>query len=66
MSESRLSAPWLGRLFYAIAQVVAGGSTCLRRRVGAIVVKERVLTTGYNGVPAGITHCLEVGASGSV
>lgn len=48
--------------FMQIAKVVSSRSTCLRRRVGAIVVKERrVLTTGYNGAPAGIAHCKEVG-----
>ncbi|MBE9503412.1 MAG: dCMP deaminase family protein [Proteobacteria bacterium] len=41
-----------------IATLVSKRSTCLRRQVGAIVVKDRnILTTGYNGVPAGITHC---------
>lgn len=45
-----------------IAIVVARRSTCLRRRVGTIVVKERrVLTTGYNGAPAGLAHCADVG-----
>jgi dCMP deaminase len=45
-----------------IARVVAKRSTCLRRRVGAIVVLEkRILTTGYNGAPTGLAHCLEVG-----
>jgi dCMP deaminase len=45
-----------------IAKVVAQRSTCLRRQVGAIIVKERrVLTTGYNGAPANLAHCLDVG-----
>ena len=45
-----------------IARVVAKRSTCLRRQVGAIIVKEkRILCTGYNGAPAGIAHCGEVG-----
>ena len=45
-----------------IAHTVARRSTCLRRKVGAIIVKDRrILTTGYNGPPAGIKHCLEVG-----
>lgn len=48
--------------FMDIARVVARRSTCLRRQVGAIVVKERrVLTTGYNGAPAGLAHCADVG-----
>jgi dCMP deaminase len=45
-----------------IAQVVAERSTCLRRQVGAVLVKEkRLLTTGYNGAPAGLPHCLDTG-----
>lgn len=48
--------------FMKIAQVVAERSTCLRRQVGAVLVKEkRLLTTGYNGAPAGLPHCLEAG-----
>lgn len=48
--------------FMDIAVVVARRSTCLRRRVGAIVVKERrVLTTGYNGAPTGLAHCADAG-----
>lgn len=45
-----------------ITDVVATRSTCLRRHVGAILVKEkRILASGYNGAPAGLRHCLEVG-----
>ncbi|MBI4320082.1 MAG: cytidine/deoxycytidylate deaminase family protein [Chloroflexi bacterium] len=45
-----------------ITEVVAKRSTCLRRQVGAIVVKERqILCTGYNGAPRGMTHCLTLG-----
>jgi dCMP deaminase len=41
-----------------IAEVVSTRSTCLRRHVGAVIVKNRqILSTGYNGVPRGITHC---------
>ncbi len=44
--------------FMKIADDVATRATCVRRRVGAVIVKDRrILTTGYNGVPAGITHC---------
>ncbi len=46
----------------AIAEQVAGRSTCLRRNTGAVLVKDkRILATGYNGVPAGLRHCEEVG-----
>jgi dCMP deaminase len=46
----------------AITRLVARRSTCLRRSVGAILVKDkRILATGYNGAPAGLRHCEEVG-----
>ena len=45
-----------------IAYLVAERSTCLRRKVGAIAVKDkRIAATGYNGVPSGLAHCEEVG-----
>ncbi len=41
-----------------ITKLVATRSTCLRRQVGALLVKEKnIMATGYNGVPSGITHC---------
>ncbi len=48
--------------FMSIAQLVSERSTCLRRKVGAVIVKEkRILATGYNGAPSGIAHCIEIG-----
>jgi dCMP deaminase len=48
--------------FMDIAQLVARRSTCTRRAVGAVVVKDRrILSTGYNGAPSKVRHCLEVG-----
>jgi dCMP deaminase len=48
--------------FMRMADLVSTRSTCLRRQVGAVVVKEkRVLSTGYNGAPRGLRHCAEVG-----
>jgi len=45
-----------------IAFKVATRSTCLRRHVGAVIVRgKRILTTGYNGPPSGLAHCDEVG-----
>jgi len=45
-----------------IAELVATRSTCIRRRVGAVLVRERrILATGYNGAPSGLRHCLEIG-----
>ena len=48
--------------FMDITERVASRSTCLRRAVGAVVVKDkRILTTGYNGAPSNIRHCRETG-----
>lgn len=48
--------------FMGITKMVALRSTCMRRNVGAILVKnKRILATGYNGAPAGLKHCEEVG-----
>lgn len=48
--------------FMRITQEVAQRSTCLRRQVGAILVKDKhILATGYNGAPTGLPHCEEVG-----
>jgi dCMP deaminase len=45
-----------------ITGMVAKRSTCMRRQVGAVLVKDkRILATGYNGAPAGMRHCEEVG-----
>ncbi|MCX7883522.1 MAG: dCMP deaminase family protein [Caloramator sp.] len=48
--------------FMDIAELVKKRSTCLRRQVGAVIVKDnRILTTGYNGVPPKMRHCEEIG-----
>lgn len=48
--------------FMGIVDLVSKRSTCVRRQVGALVVKEkRILTTGYNGAPVGARHCLDIG-----
>ncbi len=48
--------------FMDITALVARRTTCLRRAVGAVIVKDkRILSTGYNGAPSGIRHCAEVG-----
>ncbi len=45
-----------------MAELARQRSTCLRRAVGAVIVKDnRVIATGYNGVPKGIRHCEETG-----
>jgi len=48
--------------FLEITNVVKKRSTCLRRQVGALIVKDNhILATGYNGVPSKISHCSETG-----
>lgn len=48
--------------FMGIARLVAGRSTCLRRSVGAVLVRDKhILATGYNGAPRGLAHCAELG-----
>lgn len=54
--------PTWDEYFIAITKQVATRATCLRRKVGAIIVKDkRILTTGYNGAPRGVKSCLEIG-----
>ncbi|MCK5285624.1 MAG: cytidine/deoxycytidylate deaminase family protein [Candidatus Pacebacteria bacterium] len=48
--------------FMKMAFLIKDRSTCLRRSVGAISVKDKkILTTGYNGAPSGMEHCLDIG-----
>lgn len=54
--------PSLDEYFMEIAKVVASRSTCLRQNVGAVIVRDkRILSTGYNGAPMGLPHCLDIG-----
>ena len=48
--------------FMKIADLVSQRSTCLRRQVGCVIVRDkRILATGYNGAPSGLKHCEEIG-----
>lgn len=48
--------------FLTITRQVAERSTCTRARVGAVIVRDRsILATGYNGAPAGLPHCTDLG-----
>ncbi len=61
MAEKESRPSW-GTYFMNITNLVAERSTCTRRAVGAVLVKDkRILSTGYNGAPTGLKHCLEVG-----
>jgi len=54
--------PSWDQYFMDIVDLVSKRSTCLRRHVGAVIVRDkRILATGYNGAPSGIRHCKEVG-----
>jgi len=53
-----MERPSWDEYFMDITSLVARRSTCMRRQVGAVMVKEKnILATGYNGTPSGITHC---------
>ncbi len=54
--------PGWDEYFMAIAAVVSTRSTCLRRKVGSVIVRDRqIISTGYNGAPKGAPHCSETG-----
>ena len=57
-----MGRPDIDEYFLKIAMVVAERSTCLRHHVGAVTVKDKqILSTGYNGAPAGTSDCLALG-----
>jgi dCMP deaminase len=57
-----MARPTWDQYFIDITHLVATRSTCMRRQVGALLVKDRnILATGYNGTPSGIRHCEETG-----
>ncbi|MBN1551846.1 cytidine/deoxycytidylate deaminase family protein [bacterium] len=60
MTNSGQARPTWDEYFMEIVYLISKRSTCLRRKVGAVIVKNhQILATGYNGVPSGITHCSE-------
>lgn len=60
--ELKFERPSWQEYFMEITELVAKRSTCRRRAVGSIIVKDkRILSTGYNGAPAGIRHCIDIG-----
>ncbi len=61
-TTKRKVRPSWDEYFMRIAELAATRSTCLRRQVGAVIVKDKkILTTGYNGAPSGLKHCLDIG-----
>lgn len=61
-AAGRIHAPSWDEYFLSIAEVVASRSTCAKRRVAAVVVKDRrIVSTGYNGTPRGTRNCCQGG-----
>jgi dCMP deaminase len=59
--KKKLRPGW-DEYFIGIAKAVSTRATCLRRRYGAVITKDNIIvSTGYNGAPAGMKDCLEVG-----
>lgn len=59
--EKPLRPDW-DEYFIGIAKAVSARATCFRRKYGAVITKEHVIvSTGYNGAPAGMKDCFEVG-----
>lgn len=57
-----LKRPDWDEYFMEMAVLTAKRSTCLRRQVGAVIVKDKhIVATGYNGAPRGVAHCDEKG-----
>ena len=57
-----MSRPAWDEYFLELVGIVSKRSTCTRRHVGAVIVKDkRVLATGYNGAPHGLRHCEDIG-----
>lgn len=64
LTKASAAFPRLARdeLFMRVAELFAIRSSCTRGHVGAVLVKDkRIISTGYNGAPSGMRHCLEVG-----
>ncbi|RKX95711.1 MAG: cytidine deaminase [Spirochaetes bacterium] len=56
--------PDIDNYFMNIAVLVSSRATCLRRKVGAVIVKgKQIVSTGYNGAPQGLPHCLDIGCA---
>jgi dCMP deaminase len=54
--------PSWDQYFMEITRLVSSRSTCTRRQVGAVFVKDKnILATGYNGAPSRVAHCADVG-----
>ncbi len=62
LSPKHAKRPEFDEYFMNIVDDVAKRSTCLRRQLGAVIVKDkRIIATGYNGAPRNLPHCLDAG-----
>ncbi|MBU4346838.1 MAG: cytidine/deoxycytidylate deaminase family protein [Candidatus Omnitrophica bacterium] len=62
MKKKKYNRPSWDEYFLEVACLVSKRATCLRRRVGAVLVKDKkILATGYNGAPSGLKHCIDIG-----
>lgn len=62
MAQDLYQRPDWDEYFMELANKVATRTTCIRRAVGAVIVKDkRILATGYNGAPTGLRHCGDTG-----
>jgi dCMP deaminase len=60
--SNKINRPSWDVYFINVAQLISNRCTCLRRKVGAVLVKDKqILATGYNGAPTGVSHCDEKG-----
>lgn len=60
--KSLMNRPSWDEYFMDLARLVSTRSTCMRRQVGAVLVKDKhVIAEGYNGAPSGLEHCYDVG-----
>lgn len=62
MKKNKIKRPGWDEYFLELAYLVSKRATCLRRRVGAVLARDKkILATGYNGAPSGLKHCLDIG-----
>ncbi len=62
MKKRKKHRPDWDEYFIGIAKAISARATCLRRKYGAVITKDNIIvSTGYNGAPAGMRDCLEVG-----
>ena len=63
-AERRNARPGWDRYYLNIAREAATRSNCIRRQVGAVIVKQKsIISTGYNGTPIGVRNCFDGGCS---